>query len=137
MSRHVIYPVKAASIVAMAALFSAGTVTAAEEQAVRCLQTSTIQDTRVIDDQNIVFKTNGNRFYNNHLPHRCSGLKSANKFSYTTSLSVLCNVDIITVLENFGGSMARGAGCGLGEFTPIPDPDKKDKEKDTNKDKAS
>lgn len=139
MSRHVIANVKstvsaAASIVAISVLFLAGTAAADEEKSVRCLQTSQIRNTRIIDDQNIVFETNGKRFYNNHLPHKCSGLKSANKFSYTTSQPTLCNVDIINVLSGFGASMMRGAGCGLGEFTPIPNPDKKDDDK--NKDKT-
>lgn len=106
-------------------------VLAADAGAVNCLQISQISNTRIIDDQNIVFKVRNNTFYNNKLPNKCSGLKSANKFTYSTSQSVLCNVDIITVLHDSGPDMMRGASCGLGVFTPTQDPDKKvaDKEK--------
>lgn len=98
-----------------------------EGKSLDCLQINQIKRTRIIDDQNIVFATNGNRFYNNHLAQKCSGLKSADKFRYKTSQSVLCNVDTITVLHDAGSGMMDGATCGLGTFTPAEDPDKKDK----------
>lgn len=92
-----------------------------------CLQINQIKRTKIVDDQNIVFALTGNRFYNNHLAQKCSGLKSSNKFRYQTSQSVLCNVDTITVLHDAGSGMMDGATCGLGKFTPTTDPDKKDK----------
>lgn len=105
-------------------------VFATESGAVNCLPIAQISSTRVIDDQNIVFKVRNNTFYNNKLPHKCGGLKSADTFTYSTSQSQLCNVDIITVLHGSGASMMRGASCGLGDFTPTEDPDKKaDKKK--------
>lgn len=97
------------------------------EKSVNCLHIKQITNTKIIDDQNIVFKVSGNKFYNNQLPHKCPGLKSANKFMYETSLSELCNVDIISVLNDFGGSLTKGASCGLGVFTPTTDPAKKPK----------
>ena len=96
-------------------------------ESLNCLRIVEISNTRIIDDQNIVFRTRNNRFYNNHLPHKCGGLKSAGKFRYKTSLSELCNVDIITVMNGSGESMMDGASCGLGMFTPTEDPAKKPK----------
>jgi hypothetical protein len=78
-----------------------------------------IKQTKVLDDQNILFYTNNNKNYKNHLPYPCSGLASANSFMYRTSESKLCNVDIITVLEKFGGNFTQGASCGLGVFEAL------------------
>ncbi len=93
-----------------------------------CLQITDISTTKVIDDQTILFKTRGNHWYKNQLPHKCPGLKSNDKFLYKTSLSKLCNVDMITVLISSGSSMMQGASCGLGLFTPTDDPAKKPKD---------
>ena len=120
------------STLQLAAVFSTaillGTSNASAAEAPQhCLQITDIANTKIIDDQNIVFKTRSNKFYNNHLPIKCAGLKSADKFSYKTSLSKLCNVDIITVLESSGASIMNGGSCGLGDFTPTTDPAKKPK----------
>ena len=40
-------------------------------------------------------------------------------FSFGTSLSQLCNVDIIRPLVSTGGTLQPTSGCGLGQFTPI------------------
>jgi hypothetical protein len=122
-----------APLFAMLAVTNAGVVRADDAkkdevaQATDCLQIVQIRQTRIIDDQNIVFETSGKKFYNNRLTHKCSGLKSADKFRYKTSQSVLCNVDTITVLQGSGSSMMDGATCGLGSFTPTEDPSKKAK----------
>lgn len=118
---------KVGMICTLAALELAGTSMAHAEESLDCLPSGQISSTKIIDDQNIVFKVRGNKFYNNHLPHKCSGLKAADKFRYTTSISKLCNVDIITVLQEAGGEMVDGAACGLGMFTPTTDPAKKAK----------
>ena len=85
--------------------------------AVRCIQLRSIDSTRVRDDQTIDFYMLGNKVYRNRLPHSCPSLGFEEKFSYTTSLSELCSVDIITVLHS--SPVTRGASCGLGEFQPI------------------
>jgi hypothetical protein len=100
---------------------------AVTDDSVNCLPIAQIKQTKIIDDQNIVFTTRSNKFYNNRLPRKCSGLKSADKFRYKTSQSSLCNVDIITVLQNAGSDLMDGASCGLGSFTPTTDPSKKAK----------
>ena len=84
---------------------------------VSCVQLTNIRETRVRDDRTIDFYMNGNKVYRNRLPHSCPSLGFEEKFLYKTSLSQLCNVDIITVLT--GPGVSRGASCGLGEFQPI------------------
>ncbi len=83
-----------------------------------CLQIGSIRSTDVIDDYTIDFEV-GSRTYRNRLPNRCPGLKSEDRFSYETSQSRLCNVDIVNVLYDYGGTFQRGAGCGLGQFQEI------------------
>jgi hypothetical protein len=87
-------------------------------EAVSCLRLSQFSDTRIRDDHTIDFMRNSRQGWRNSLPHGCSGLRSANAFTYRVSTGELCNVDIITVLNNFGG-LQRGASCGLGQFVPI------------------
>lgn len=94
-----------------------------------CLPIHSIRRTKIVDDQNILFFTNDGKVYNNKLPHRCSGLASADTFSYKTSQNELCNVDVITVLHQTGGSYMNGPSCGLGNFAPTENPDKAAKEK--------
>jgi len=96
----------------------------ADEQAKRCVSLHAIRNTRVLDDSNIVFEMAGGKTLVNKLPHKCPGLGFEKRFAYKTSLSQLCNTDIIWVLTTTG----RGASCGLGLFepwvAPEPAPDK-------------
>jgi hypothetical protein len=85
---------------------------------VNCVQTSQIRSTRVIDDQTIDFQMRNGTVMRNTLPNRCPGLGFAQAFSYRTSVNQLCNVDIITVVQQ-GGGPVRGASCGLGQFVPV------------------
>lgn len=103
--------------------------------AVSCVQLGQIRESRVRDDWTIDFRTGTNRWYRNTLPNRCNGLGFERTFSYATSISQLCNVDIITVFANGGGAPVfasngaiigsqGGAGgprgsCGLGMFQPV------------------
>ena len=88
-------------------------------EAENCIPLTSIRSTRIRDDYTIDFEGPGSKVWRNTLPNRCNGLKSADKFTYETSLSQLCNTDIIYVLNDYGGSLQRGAGCGLGMFTPV------------------
>ncbi|OCC25458.1 hypothetical protein MB02_02090 [Croceicoccus estronivorus] len=83
-----------------------------------CIPVNQISSSRVHDDRTIDFKV-GRQTYRNTLPQRCSGLGYDKAFSYKTSLSQLCNTDIIRVLHQVAGSYQEGAGCGLGQFVPI------------------
>lgn len=93
------------------------------EGAQRCVSLHAIRNTRVIDASTIVFELGGNKALVNRLPRKCPGLAFEKRFSYKTSLSQLCNTDVITVLTNIG----RGASCGLGYFEPWVAPEKVDK----------
>ena len=85
---------------------------------VNCVRTTQFSDTRVRDDRTIDFMRNSRQGWRNTLPNSCPGLAVQNAFTYKTSTSELCSVDIINVLENAGG-LRRGAACGLGPFVPI------------------
>jgi hypothetical protein len=85
---------------------------------VSCVQLPNIRETRVRDDQTIDFIMRDGRWFRNTLPNRCPQLGFERAFGYQTSISQLCNVDIITVIVQ-GAGARRGASCGLGKFTPI------------------
>lgn len=86
-------------------------------QPVSCVPLTAIRESRVRDDWTIDFQV-GSKWYRNTLPNRCSGLGFERSFSYATSLSQLCNTDIITVLATGAGGGPRGS-CGLGAFQPV------------------
>ena len=84
-----------------------------------CVSLIRIRRTDIVDDNNILFYMNDGLIYQNQLPNRCPGLRINDSFSYRTSLTRLCNVDVITVLRNSAGGLTRGVSCGLGMFQPI------------------
>lgn len=94
-----------------------------------CLNRNFIRNTRVLDDYTILFEMRGKKFFVNRLPYKCFGLGFNKGFGYSLSTSLLCNVDIITVV----GSTSTGASCGLGKFhelIPIQRPDEDDENDD-------
>lgn len=85
-----------------------------------CLPLMQFSNTEIRDDWTIDFIGGaGSKVWRVTLPNRCSGLKSADTFTYATSLTQLCRNDIIYPLQQYGGSFQRGAGCGMGEFVPV------------------
>lgn len=84
----------------------------------RCINTRLIQNTHVLDDQNILFYMRDGKIYHNHLSSACPGLRH-NPFMYSIPMTQLCNIDIITVLEYRIFGFERGPSCGLGDFTPV------------------
>jgi hypothetical protein len=92
---------------------------APEEGGERCVNMRTVSRTEIIDDQTILFHMRGGVIYRNYLPHRCPGLAREERFSYSTTISRLCDNDIITVLYNHGVGLSSGPSCGLGKFYPI------------------
>jgi hypothetical protein len=84
-----------------------------------CIPITRYRETRIRDDWTIDFIAGGGKVWRNTLPNRCSGLRAADKFTYETSLSQLCSTDIIYILHDYGGTLQRGAGCGLGKFVPV------------------
>ena len=89
---------------------------------VSCIPISQIRSTHVRDDRTIDFEVSSRRIYRNILPNNCPSLGFEKRFSYATSLSQLCSVDIIHVLWNQGSGLQRGASCGLGQFQPMERP---------------
>ncbi len=83
-----------------------------------CISLHQLRETRVRDDWTIDFITENGSVWRNSLTSRCSGLKMSNAITYETSLSELCGVDIIYVLET-APELRRGASCSLGEFVPV------------------
>ena len=89
---------------------------------VRCLETHWIQDTKVVDDHNILFTTSGSKYYLNHLQQACPQLSLYRSFTYTLQgQTQLCNMDIITVLTGVTTpqGILHGASCGLGKFEKL------------------
>lgn len=82
-----------------------------------CVQLNRIREARVVDDRTIDFYLSNREVLRNTLPNSCPQLGFERAFSYSTSISQLCSVDIITVIIQ-GGGPARGASCGLGPFVP-------------------
>jgi hypothetical protein len=88
-------------------------------EAVSCIDIRSIDSTKILANDIIDFKMRGGKVYRNKLSSSCPGLAFEDRFSYRTSLSRLCNVDIIRVLHSYGGQLEEGAGCGLGKFQPV------------------
>jgi hypothetical protein len=84
---------------------------------VSCVPSYQIRETRVHGDSTIDFVMNGGKVYRNTLPNSCPSLGFEERFLYKTSISQLCSVDVITVLQSPG--LSRGATCGLGMFQPV------------------
>jgi hypothetical protein len=89
-----------------------------------CIPIQSIRSTNVVDARTIDFQTKGGTTYRNTLPNNCPMLGFERAFSYVTSQSQLCSVDIITVFVQ-GNPTLQGASCGLGKFTPIATPPRK------------
>jgi len=85
-----------------------------------CVQLTSIRQTKIVDDRTILFyMRSGGKIYRNSLPRECPELAREDRFSYKTSMSRLCNVDLITVLQQFGPDLRDGFTCKLGNFIPI------------------
>ena len=120
------------------ALLAEESAPAAAEQAagkagLNCIPLQRIQNTRVLDDQTILFELSGNETLVNRLPHRCPQLGFEKAFGYKTSISQLCSQDIIWVVTHMGAGLDRGASCGLGKFEPYVAPESDEAVKDKGK----
>jgi hypothetical protein len=87
-----------------------------------CITLSNIRQTAVIDDSTILFFMYGGSktTYRNVLPHECPNLARENRFGYKTTMNRLCDIDLITVLEQYGVGLRDGFTCRLGKFYPLP-----------------
>ena len=85
----------------------------------QCISMRRIDHTKIIDNQNIMFYMRNGDIYRNYLPVACAGLRPQDTYMYRTSLDQLCNVDIITQLNQNGIGFSPGVSCGLGMFYPV------------------
>jgi hypothetical protein len=83
-----------------------------------CVSVNRIERTEVIDDQTVLFEMNGDVYLSNILERECPGLVREDRFIYET-YGRLCDIDTITVLEQWGSSLSQGFTCQLGPFYPI------------------
>ncbi len=83
----------------------------------RCLRLVDIDQTRILDAQNILFKLKSGKLYISKLPHRCPGLSRDRAISYSLSVPELCDLDIITVIDT--GLHQEVGSCGLGTFHEV------------------
>jgi Family of unknown function (DUF6491) len=86
---------------------------------VDCISVTSIDRTDVIDDQTILFFMRGKKIYRNYLPRKCPGLQRQDRFAYETKSNRLCDIDTVTVLEQWGTRLNAGFTCPLGAFHPI------------------
>jgi hypothetical protein len=86
---------------------------------VDCIVTTSLDRTQAVDDRTILFYMRGKKVYRNYLPRKCPGLERENRIMYKTRGSRLCDVDTITVLEQWGARLSPGFTCPLGSFVPI------------------
>jgi hypothetical protein len=92
---------------------------AADAAPKRCLDLLRIESTEIIDDKRIVFHLSGGQMYLNTLDFACAGLSRGDPFLYKTSMSQLCDLDLITVLHQQGAGFIQGPSCGLGKFERV------------------
>jgi uncharacterized protein DUF6491 len=91
-----------------------------------CITVARIDQTEAIDDQTIIFRMRGRSVYRNTLPSKCPGLERENRIAFQSSTSRLCNIDTITVLEDFGVGFRPGFTCRLGPFVPLSEEEVED-----------
>lgn len=91
---------------------------------VQCIPHFMIERTRIINDKTILFEMKNGVVWRNELPSECPRLKREGRFSYRTSMSQLCSMDMITLSSIMG---IPGPSCGLGEFMRMPGADENQK----------
>lgn len=84
-----------------------------------CVDLNRLRSTTVIDDHTILFKMRNGDILLNYLPQACPELGREKRFSYRVTANRLCDIDSITVLQDFGLGLGPGATCQLGAFNPI------------------
>ena len=92
---------------------------AIDREGERCINTRNIRSTDILDERTILFRMRGGDYFVNYLRNDCPSLVREERFSYRSSGGRLCQVDMIRVLEQFGGFIQEGMSCGLGAFYPI------------------
>lgn len=91
----------------------------ASEVPQRCLQLSRLDTTEVLNDHQILFQTLGHQYYVNNLPYPCPGLRHDSALLFRTSIDLICDVDVVTAVDQLGWGLQPRASCGLGKFEPV------------------
>lgn len=117
------------ALTCIAALAGAGVSAAQQEverqpgerdrDATHCVRVQSIDQIDIVDSDTMVFRLRGDNVYRNELPYNCPGLRPGDTLMYRTTVGQLCDIDVITVLEDWGFGFVPGASCGLGMFHPI------------------
>lgn len=84
-----------------------------------CVPISNIESISVVNDRTLVFEMRAGSSYRNDLPRNCPGLDEDDTLMYRSSIGQLCNIDIVTVLDDWGFGFSPGVSCSLGMFHPI------------------
>ena len=79
-----------------------------------CLNTLQIKKQNILTDQDIQFEMNNGDVWVNHLPHRCTGLRSEGAFAWQVHNANVCSSQEIIHVLNDGGS------CAIGDFAKQP-----------------
>lgn len=85
----------------------------------RCISTTRLDRTEVVDNETVLFYMRGGDIYRNRLSRSCPGLEREKRFTYRVYGNQLCRVDTITVLESRAFGLSDGFTCALGDFQPI------------------
>lgn len=80
-----------------------------------CLPMRRISQIKALSDDVFLVRTGVNGYYLNEVKGRCNGAtRPSNRIQYSTSLSQLCKLQIITIVENTNGFTV--GSCSLGDF---------------------
>lgn len=85
----------------------------------RCLSTSRIRRTEVLDDRHIVFHMSRDRYYLVQFPHRCPTLDKNSALMYDVQGSRLCQLNRIRAVNGSGMSRSIGPVCVLPGFEEV------------------
>lgn len=102
---------------APAAFADESTITVPTEQGENCLYARQIKDMEVLDEQHILVRGSGQRFWLSALRTSCDGLDERKLLSVHRYGSKLCANDRFDVQDR-GGFTVRTA-CRFGEFQPV------------------
>jgi hypothetical protein len=109
-------------LVAVACAFGIGPSVAQDPPAnPACLQLRAIDRTEVVDTRNILFYLKNDRVYQNALPHVCGMLSANRPFLYRVTTQQICDLDTITVLEQWSFGFTPTETCMLGKFKLVDD----------------
>jgi len=92
-----------------------------------CLNTTRIRNSRVIDDNHIIFEVRGRKVYLNTLPRKCPTLGFHKAIQYTVRGGAICKNDLFQVFDTTG---IRGVGCSFGAFEELNKKAGKDEKKE-------